>query len=190
MCLKKIKAVPLRNYIIAAVFVFCTETALGVSDTLVFHNGNRIVGEIEKMERGVLEIDAAYGDANFKIEWLSVKEIYSDSKFLVNVHDRIYYGRLASLPDRKVSVYSGDSVFIVCMLDEVIYLSQIKEGFSDRFSASVELGFDVAKAQNMRQLSTRSSLGYRAEIGRQMDPITVYGRIRIIQTRFSAVMVN
>jgi hypothetical protein len=120
-----------------------------------------IVGEIEKMEKGVLEIDASYGDANFKIEWLNIKEIYTESKFLVNIRDSIYHARLASLPSQRIRVYDGDSVYAICTLKEIVYLTQIKEGFSDRFHASIELGINLAKAQNMRQLSTRSTIGYR-----------------------------
>ncbi|MEM6541114.1 MAG: hypothetical protein AAF634_08115, partial [Bacteroidota bacterium] len=59
------------------------------SDTLVFDSGNKMIGEIKKMEKGVLEIDAPYGDENFKVKWLNIKEIYTTSKFVVSIADEL-----------------------------------------------------------------------------------------------------
>jgi hypothetical protein len=133
------------------------------SDTLVFNTGNRIVGEIKSMEKGILEIDAAYGDENFKIKWLSISEIYTVSKFVVSIKDKLYRGRLASISDGRIKVFDKDSIYTTCDLKEVFYINQFKDGFAKRFGAMIEAGFNLTKAQNLRQFSLRSSISYSTD---------------------------
>lgn len=133
----------------------------GQSDTLVFNSGNRIVGEIKKMEKGILEIDAAYGDENFKIKWLQIDYIHTTSKFLINIKNQIYEGQIATESDKTIRVFQADSTYITCALEDIVYLKQYKDGFSNRFSAAVEVGFNLTKAQDVRQFSFRSSVGYK-----------------------------
>ncbi|NER11702.1 Protein of unknown function, DUF481 [Muriicola jejuensis] len=143
--------------------LFCTQMVLGQSDTLVLDDQIRVVGEIKKMEKGVLEIDVPYGDEVFKIKWSSIKEIHTESRFLVSLRDMLYNGRVSSTADGRIRVYDKDTLFAEGHLKEIVYLNQIKEGFANRFSAAVELGFNVTKAQDMRQFSFRSSAGYKSD---------------------------
>ncbi|MEM1339903.1 MAG: DUF481 domain-containing protein [Bacteroidota bacterium] len=133
------------------------------SDTLVFDSGNKMIGEIKKMEKGVLEIDAPYGDENFKVKWLNIKEIYTTSKFVVSIADELFHGRIASTETQSIKVFDKDSIYANCSLDEIVYLIPFKEGFSNRFNAAIEVGFNLTKAQNLRQLSLRSSIGYTTD---------------------------
>ena len=135
------------------------------SDSLVIDTGYEVsvVGQIKKMGRGVLEIDVPYGDENFKIKWSSIKEIYTHSKFVVSSNGEIYRGRLASVSDQHVQIIDQDSILLTCAQDDIVYLNPFKEGFSDRFGAMVEAGFNLTKAQNLRQFSLRSSVSYKTD---------------------------
>lgn len=135
--------------------------AYGQADTLVFNSGNRVIGEIKKMEKGVLEIDTEFGDENFLIKWLQVKYIYTSSKFLISVKNRIYEGQLNTGSDELIRVFNADSILVVCALEDIVYLKQYKDGFSNRFSAEFEVGFNLTKAQDVRQFSFRSAIGYK-----------------------------
>ena len=127
----------------------------GQSDTLRIDSGNKLIGEIKKMEKGVLELDAPYGDENFMVKWLDIQEIYTESKFVVSIKDALYSGRLASLPDQRIKVFEADSVLTICELEDIVYLYPFKDGFVNRFDAAIEVGFNLTKAQNLRQLSLR-----------------------------------
>ena len=115
------------------------------------------------MSKGVLEIDATYNDQNLKITWLDIHEIYTQSRFVTTINNTRYVGRLASTEDGKIKVYEGENILITCNQEDIVFLTLVKEGFADSFSAMVEVGLNVARAQNLRQLSTRASVGYRAE---------------------------
>lgn len=130
-------------------------------DTLVFKNDVRLIGEIKKMEKGIIEMDVSFGDENFKIKWLEIKKIYTTSKFLISIKDKTYRGQIASLDDQKIKIFDKDSILTTCALQDIVYLSQIKDGFAERFNAAVEVGFNLTKSQNLRQFSFRSSLGYK-----------------------------
>ncbi|MCD4731861.1 MAG: hypothetical protein K8R74_14740, partial [Bacteroidales bacterium] len=53
------------------------------TDSLVFYNGNYLVGEVKTMNRGVITVETDYSDADFKIEWGKIKEIYTVTYFLI-----------------------------------------------------------------------------------------------------------
>lgn len=137
--------------------------AFSQSDSLVFDNGNRIIGEIKKMERGVLEIDAPEGDENFKVKWLSITEIHTQSQFVVSIKDKLYRGMIATVSDGKVKIFDKDTVYIISAMNDIVYINPFKEGFGNRFGAMVEAGFNLTKAQNLRQFSLRSSISYKTD---------------------------
>ncbi|UOY05473.1 DUF481 domain-containing protein [Muricauda sp. SCSIO 64092] len=115
------------------------------------------------MEKGVLEIDVPYGDENFKVKWLSIKEIHTESKFVVSIEDKLYQGRIASIADQRIKVFDNDSIYTTCALQDIVYLNPFKEGFANRFNAAIEVGFNLTKAQDLRQFSLRSSMSYKTD---------------------------
>ncbi len=143
--------------------LFWSQIANGQSDTLVFNEQTMVVGEIKKMEKGVIEIDVPYGDEVFKIKWSSVKEIYTESRFLISIRDMLYKGRVATTTNGRIKVFDRDTTYVEGNLPEIVYLNQIKEGFANRFNAAAELGFNIIKAQDIRQFSFRSSAGYKSD---------------------------
>lgn len=148
---------------ISIIYLLCINISFAVSDSLVFNGGNVLVGEIKKMEKGVLEIDVPYGDENFKIKWQSINEIYTESEFLVSADGKVIYGRLESISEGKVKIFDESQTYMNCDLSDIVYLAQIKDGFHNRFSAALEAGFNLFKAQDMSQFSLRSSAGYNED---------------------------
>ncbi|GAA4812904.1 DUF481 domain-containing protein [Litoribaculum gwangyangense] len=148
---------------ITLIFLLCINISFAVSDSLVFNGGTALVGEIKKMEKGVLEIDIPYGDENFKIKWQSIKEIYTKSQFLVSADGKVIYGRLESISDGKVKIFDESETYLICNLSDIVYLAQLKDGFDNRFTATLEAGFNLFKARDMQQFSLRSSAGYHED---------------------------
>ena len=98
-----------KTHIAMILFMLCSQGIFSQSDTLVFNSYNKVVGEIKKLERGILEVDAQFVDENLKIKWLSIKEIYTQSKFIVNIKDKTYQGRISSISNEKVKVFDVDT---------------------------------------------------------------------------------
>jgi len=145
--------------------------AADVQDSLILKNGDIIVGEIKTMDKGVITIETDYSDKDFEIEWLGVKEVHCNTRFLITLKngDRMngtFYtvdsGKalmiLAQKNEPDTATYS-----IKTTLDDVVYLKGLKSDFWSRAYASVAIGFSMTRANNLRQWSGRTNVGYIAD---------------------------
>ena len=67
----------MKRYIAFVLFLLCVSNIYAQTDTLIFKNGNMVIGEVKSMNRGVISIETDYSDSDFLIEWDKVAEIYS-----------------------------------------------------------------------------------------------------------------
>jgi len=153
-----------RLILLLNILLLATFSTFSQSDSLVFINGDDMVGEVKTMHRNVLMVKTKYSDKDFSIEWDGVKEIYTETYFLVSLADgRRYNGSLKSTKDGKVAIiiYVGNPIEVE--LSEIVYLEDIDKGFWSRLSFSIDVGFDLTKANNLKQFSVNTSLGYKAD---------------------------
>ena len=148
-------------------FCICTltlQTVWAQSDSLILKNNDIIIGELKNMDRGVATIETDYSDSDFKIEWSGIKEIYTVSSFLVTRSDGSRLnGTLSSISSDTVNIVDIEEGTFGTLVDDIVYLKSVDEGFLSRLNASIEFGFSLTKANNLKQTSIRSSLGYIAE---------------------------
>ena len=132
-------------------------------DSLIFKNGNYIAGEIKDLDKGVILVETDYSDSDFKIEWDGIREIFTQSYFLITLSngDR-YNGRLASPGPGMVSLLVEGTDTVTVSLGEVVYLKSIDQTILSRLYANVSVGFSYAKARSFRQFSIRANAGYIA----------------------------
>ena len=150
--------------IISFMLLFSALEVTAQIDSIMFTSGDFIVGEVKTMQKGILQVETDYSDSDFKIEWSKVSGIRTQSQFMITLSNgEQHYGRLQSASDSTINILEGimDTVHVSNM--EIVYLNAYNDKFSDRLSASISLGFDMTKAQNLRTLTTRSSLGYVAD---------------------------
>ena len=57
------------------------------TDSLVFNNGEHVIGEIKSLSRGVIAIETSYSDSDFLIEWEAVTTFISQQDYLVTITD-------------------------------------------------------------------------------------------------------
>jgi hypothetical protein len=161
-----IRQLPLAGWlpsIFPAVFLLIANSLHGQGDSVIFVNDNYMIGEVKNMERGVLVVKTDYSDSDFKIEWEGVKEIYTESFFLITLTDGSRYnGTLSSTApgEADLLVNSGDTVRTD--LDDIVYLKSVDEKPLSRLYANISVGFSYAKARNFRQFSVRANAGYIA----------------------------
>ncbi len=137
---------------------------LAQTDSLVFTNGKSAVGEIKKMERGVITMSTDYSSSDFKIEWDKVQEIYSQQSFLISLSDRtrITSTILFDVDDNRVVLTDEDEKVAVNVYD-IVYFNLVERTFKDRFSANIDVGFNLTRANNLSQFNTRTRMGYHTE---------------------------
>lgn len=132
-------------------------------DSVIFNTHDYVVGEVKNMQRGVLQMKTDYSDSDFKIEWKKVSEIHTVSEFMVSLSNGDqHFGYIKTMPGDTIRIYA-DYGTVNVKKNEIVILNAYDDKFLDRFSASISFGFDIAKARNLKQITTRSSLGYKAE---------------------------
>ena len=59
-------------------FLARAAVASGATDVVTMTTGERLVGEIKKLEKDVLTFETTYSDSDFKIEWDQIASIESE----------------------------------------------------------------------------------------------------------------
>ena len=150
--------------ILQFLFLIGIDKVFSQPDSLIFTNGNYIVGEIKTMDKNVLTIETGYSDTDFSIEWSGIKEIYTSTFFLITLSNGSRYnGQLKTVTDGKVTIItSGAPQPAKVKMEEIVILDDIDQGFWSQIYASVDLGLDLTRANNFKQLSMRGNVGYIA----------------------------
>ncbi|WP_435138632.1 DUF481 domain-containing protein [Formosa sp. A9] len=151
--------------------LFCTFTVISFSsiyaqkDTLVLKNNDKIIGDIKEMSKGVLTFETDYSDSDFKISWKDVVIVHSQQMYLMTLSDgRRVNSSLETKPGDSTNVsivYNQKPITIP--INDVVYIKALEEGFLSRLDASLSVGFNFAKTNNLTQFSVLSNLGYTAD---------------------------
>lgn len=155
----KLKQLLLTLFIVAIV-----STINAQNDSLILLNKDVIIGEAKTMVRGVLTYDTDYADSDFKIKWDNVSEIYTKTIFLITMSDGSRYnGHLESAGPGKMVIVTTEGERHETNRDDIVDFDDIDQGFWSQLYFSLDVGFDLTKANNFSQFSTRSSIGYDAK---------------------------
>jgi len=134
------------------------------TDSLIMKNGQMVMGEIKNMTRSVITIETDYSDSDFKIEWDEVSQVFSDQFYLITLSDGTRLNGFVntdSIDTENLILDTGDGL-VTTTVNEVVYMKPLEGDFISRMSASLSVGYDITKANNLRQFSSRVSLGYLA----------------------------
>ena len=134
------------------------------NDTLILKNNDRLIGEIKKMENGILTIETDYSDDDFTVKWIDIIKINSDQSFLITLTKGERYTSTISSEENPAWVkLSNASQEISIAIEDIVYIKPVKSSFKSRLDASISLGFNITKSNNLKQLTVRSNLGYTAQ---------------------------
>ncbi|MGV8826935.1 MAG: DUF481 domain-containing protein [Breznakibacter sp.] len=104
-----------------------------------------------------------FSDSDFAIEWNGVKEIFTQSYFLITLSNgNRYNGTIQSSGTNQLSIVTDDGQAIPIHFDEIVFMEDVNKGFWSQIYASIDFGFDLTKANSFKQYSMRSNLGYMA----------------------------
>ena len=152
------------HVITIVVFIIVAHPVFSQRDSLILKNKDVIVGEIKSLDKGVLTIKTGYSKSDFTIEWSGIKEIYSNTRFLVTLKDgsRIN-GAFHSDSLNKITITDIDGKKTETTLESIVYLKGLKSSFWSRVHANVDFGLSITKANNLKQYNVRSGFGYLAD---------------------------
>lgn len=143
---------------------FLPATLCAQKDSLVLKNGNFLVGEIKGMEQNVLTMKTPYSDQDFKVKYGHVKELYSERVYLITLSNgsRLNASITTDTSDTERVLIRGQGIASSANRNDVVYFKPVEKDFLSRLSASIDLGYNYTRNNNLQQYSASTNLGYLA----------------------------
>jgi putative salt-induced outer membrane protein YdiY len=140
--------------------LLATAAVASAQDTVTTATGEKIVGEVKRVEKDVLTIETAYSDSDFKIEWDQVASIDSARQFLIETFDgRRVSGPLKTDVAKKTVEVGG----VTIALADVSAIQPFERSFWARFESGADFGYSMTQANEATQLTLGGNLLYRDE---------------------------
>ena len=153
----------MRKLLVFLVFLISV-TCFGQIDTLVLKNKDVIIGEVKTLNNNVLTMETSYSDKDFQIEFDKVVEMRIQRNCIISLtKGRRRYGHIRSEEPGTVTINTEEGTTEKVPIDQVLALQEIEDKFWSRFKGSIDLGFNLTKANNNRQLTLDTRLSYSGE---------------------------
>jgi hypothetical protein len=145
-------------------FFFMSTMLCAQNDSIRLKNNDVLVGEIKTLNKSVLTFKTSYSDKDFKIDFNDVISLSTSKLCVVYLTNRSSItGRIKQLSPGKVLIISKEGVAYEVAIREIIQLQEIDEQFWSRFSGALDVGFNLAKTNNNRQLTYAGNLKYSSD---------------------------
>jgi hypothetical protein len=136
-------------------------------DTVTMKNGDRLTGEVKKLEQGILYIETDYFSGSVGVDWLQVEKVESKATFQIVLSDgKRITGSISkeavSVPGEDFTVHAPTTDVPVSGVDVVRIESQ-KQTFWRQLKGSIDLGYSFTSGNNQSSLTTSASVAYPAE---------------------------
>jgi hypothetical protein len=135
--------------------------AQGRTDVVSLANGDRITGEVVRLERGRLEFDTDDAGTLY-LEWDNLATVTSTRLIEVITTDgRQFLGSLGPSPARAINVVASDGTTFFLQMEEVTVMSPIGATFWRRLDGSIDAGFSYTRSSGVAQLNVNSDTVFR-----------------------------
>jgi len=159
----------------AAVAILLISQFVGAqNDTIRLKNNAVLVGEVKSFSKGILIIETAYSDKDFRIEFNKVNGLNIERKCLILLtNGRRRFGNIRTNTKGMVEITLDDGIVEHYKLHEIVALTEVDDKFWSRFTGSVDLGFNLTKANNNTQFTIDGDINYTDEFWRSEGAISL-----------------
>lgn len=146
-----------------ALFLYSALVQGQKSDVVLLINGDRITGEIKRLEAGLLEFKTdTMGTVN--IEWRFIADIVSDKNHSIETKDgtRIL-GTLQKPDDGEHVLVETDTGVVDLQPLDIVSVWPVQVEFVDRMELDLSLGLDYSKATDITNVNTAIDFKLRGD---------------------------
>jgi len=131
------------------------------TEVVLLKNGDRITGEVMKLDRGQLEFKTDDAGTLY-LEWDKLVSVTAATRvFEIMMSDgRRFVGNLAPGAPRMLSVTEANATYTLAMTD-VTHISPIGQGFWRKLDGSISTGFNYTRSSGVAQLNLNGNTVYR-----------------------------
>lgn len=153
----------IQTLTVLAVF-FISTFIWAQNDSIRLRNNDLIVGEIKTLSKSVLTFKTSYSEDDFKIDFDDVVSINTNELFVIQLIDREQItGNMKPISKDSVRIINHEGKSFDTGIRKIIKLEGVDEKFWSRFSGALDIGLNLAKTNNNRQLTISGFLGYASE---------------------------
>ncbi|HWW74354.1 MAG TPA: DUF481 domain-containing protein [Pyrinomonadaceae bacterium] len=140
--------------------------AKSADDVVVLKNGDRMTGEIKKLQRGELVFKASYMADAVRLDWSKVARLESKDRYLITLTDgRLFTGSLRLSPPGAAA---ADNFLIGAEQDaltteqmKVLRITPVEAGFFRQLEGTMDFGLSFNSGNDQYQTDFSSSATYR-----------------------------
>jgi putative salt-induced outer membrane protein YdiY len=134
-------------------------------DVIIMKNGDRLTGEVKKLENGVLYVQTDYFSGSVGMDWLQVERVVSTGGFQVTLRN----GERAAGTIEKVSAEDAPrSDFKVhtnrkevrAAATDVVKIESQKTSFWRQLTGAIDFGYDFTSGNSQTSLSSDANANY------------------------------
>jgi putative salt-induced outer membrane protein YdiY len=134
-------------------------------DTVIMKNGDRLTGEVKRLEEGVLYVETDYFSGSVGLDWLQVEKVESTAKFQIvlssgkRLTGAISKVETGTAPGKDLIV-RADSGEVRLPASDVVQIQSQKQNFWRQLKGSIDLGYSYTSGNNQSSFSSDASAKY------------------------------
>jgi putative salt-induced outer membrane protein YdiY len=137
-------------------------------DTVIMKNGDRLTGEVKRLEQGILYIQTDYFSGSVGVDWLQVEKVESKATFQIVLNNgKRLTGSISKVEEvaapGKDLMVRANSVETPLSAADVVEIESQKQTFWRQLKGSIDLGYNYTSGNNQSSLSSSASVEYPTE---------------------------
>jgi len=151
---------------ILTVAVSCTCTTARRKDVALMKNGDKLTGDVKRLENGVLYVETEYSSGSVPIDRLQVQAVHSIAGYQVTLSNgRHIAGTIEKLspensPGKDFKVMANGREIVVAG-EDVITIESQKQSFWRQLTGSVDLSYGFTSGNSQSNFGSNGDVEYR-----------------------------
>jgi putative salt-induced outer membrane protein YdiY len=147
------------------IILLCLPVQAKRNDLVIMKNGDRLTGEVKKLEQGVLYVDLPYVSGSVGLDWLQVERVQSTGGFQVvlnngeRVAGTIEKKSTAETPDKDFAIHAAKGE-VSAAAPDVVTIESEKRGFWRQLTGAIDLGYSFSSGNSQTSLSADANANY------------------------------
>lgn len=137
-----------------------TSLSAASTDELIFKSGQKLVGEIKGMERGILSFSTDEM-GTVSVKWEKVVGITSPGRFQVETDAGLKFVGSLEAAEQGKAIIATDSGKVLVGLASVVTIRLFERRRIERFKGYLDVGFSLQRAQRLATFTLGTDVSYR-----------------------------
>jgi hypothetical protein len=134
-------------------------------DLVIMKNGDRLTGQVKKLESGILYVSLDYVSGSIGLDWLKVERVESSAGFQVVLRNgERLQGIVKKEPKGEAAgkdfEVSGQGRVLRASAPDVVNIESQERNFWHQLTGSIDFGYSFTSGNSQTQTNTDANVGY------------------------------